>query len=138
MRASWPSATLTCCWPTDRLTDIILPSSCSRRNLAPSSVAQARKDEVYSRVSFPEPCSVSVIAVGEFEIAPPAAPDPQRHEHVLDRNIFVAELHAVGGQRCRPLARQRHPRRVVDQDSAIAAMLVVPHRVGALRVAALA
>ena len=48
----------------------------------------------------------SIVAVGELEIAPAAALDPQRHEDVLHRDELVAELHPVGRERRRAVAER--------------------------------
>src|SRR6185503_3108250 len=74
----------------------------------------------------------SIVAVGEFEIAPAPALDPQGHKDVLHRDPLVAKLHAVSGKRRRLVAGKGHPRLIVDHDPAVAAVLVVPHRIGAL------
>src|SRR5215208_4727203 len=78
----------------------------------------------------------SVVAIGELEIAPATALDPQRHEDVLHRDELVAELHAIRRQGRGLLAGERHASSVVDQDALVATMFVVPDRVRSMRMAA--
>src|SRR5205814_4464402 len=80
----------------------------------------------------------SVVPVRELEIAPAAALDPQRNEDVLHRDTFVAQHHAIGRKRRGLLACKCHARGVIDQDPLVPTMLVVPDRVCALRMTALA
>src|SRR6185369_14311015 len=86
---------------------------------------------------LPRAKKVSVVAVSQLVIAPAATLDPQRDEDVLHRDVLLTQFHPIGRERRGLFAGERGAGRVVDQDSLVAAMRIVPHRVGTLRVAAL-
>src|SRR5688572_22877246 len=80
----------------------------------------------------------SLVPVRQLEIAPALAVDPQGNEHVFDRDVTFAELHAVGREHRRLVAVDGVASGLVHEDAAVAAMFVVPHRVVAGRLAAFA